>query len=332
MPRTENDTWDLAHSVGATATGVAVGRALATQRPNALIDDRYAAPLVRAVGVPFFTRLVDGELDAGEVDANAVFGMQGMTDMMAVRTRFFDEFFLTATGGGNTTEATGGGNSAEAAASGNIRQAVILAAGLDARAYRLPWPPETTVFEIDQPQVIDFKTQAMRELGAAPTAHRRPVAMDLRHDWPTALQRAGFDPDQPTAWSAEGLLAFLPSDAQDRLLDEITALSAPGSRLAAENMDPGGEGAQMMQDRMHQTIDHWREHGFDLDMTDLWYFGERHDIAEYLTTRGWTTELIPMTELYAASGVSLDIDDNIIDDNTDVQAFASFGYVTATRA
>jgi methyltransferase (TIGR00027 family) len=317
MPRTDNDTWDLAHSVGATATGVAVGRALATQHPNALIDDPYAAPLVRAVGVPFFTRLVDGELNPGEVDANAVFGMQRMTDMMAVRTRFFDEFFLTS---------TGGGNSAEAAASGTIRQAVILAAGLDARAYRLPWPPETTVFEIDQPQVIDFKTQTMRELGAAPTAHRHAVAVDLRHDWPTALQRAGFDPDQPTAWSAEGLLAFLPSDAQDRLLDEITALSAPGSRLAAENMDGGGEGAQMMQDRMHQTIDHWREHGFDLDMTDLWYFGERHDIPEYLTTRGWTTQLIPMTELYAASGVLLDIDDN-----TDVQAFASFGYVTATR-
>ena len=302
--------------MGATATGVAVGRALATQRPNALIDDPYAAPLVRAVGVPFFTRLVDGELNPGEVDANAVFGMQRMTDMMAVRTRFFDEFFLTA---------TGGGNSAEAARAGT-RQAVILAAGLDARAYRLPWPPETTVFEIDQPQVIDFKTQTMRELGAAPTAHRHAVAVDLRHDWPTALQRAGFDPDQPTAWSAEGLLAFLPSDAQDRLLDEITALSAPGSRLAAENMD-GGDGAQMMQDRMHQTIDHWREHGFDLDMTDLWYFGERHDIPEYLTTRGWTTQLIPMTELYAASGVALDIDDK----RHGRAGLWSFGYVTATR-
>jgi methyltransferase (TIGR00027 family) len=307
MPRTDNDTWDLAHSVGATATGVAVGRALATQRPNALIDDPYAAPLVRAVGVPFFTRLVDGELDPGEVDTDALFGMQRMTDMMAVRTRFFDEFFLGAARAGT-------------------RQAVILAAGLDARAYRLPWPPDTTVFEIDQPQVIDFKTQTMRELGAAPTAHRHPVAMDLRHDWPTALQRAGFDPHQPTAWSAEGLLAFLPSDAQDRLLDDITALSAPGSRLAAENMDGGGEGTQIMQDRMRQAIDHWREHGFDVDMTDLWYFGERHDIAEYLTPRGWTTQLIPMTELYTASGVSLDIDDN-----ADVQAFASFGYVTATR-
>ena len=306
MPRTDNDTWDLAHSVGATATGVAVGRALATQRPNALIDDPYAAPLVRAVGVPFFTRLVDGELNPGEVDANAAFGMQRMTDMMAVRTRFFDDFFLGATRAGSP-------------------QAVILAAGLDARAYRLPWPPETAVFEIDQPQVIDFKTQTMRELGVAPTAHRHAVAVDLRHDWPTALQRAGFDPDQPTTWSAEGLLAFLPPDAQDRLLDNITALSAAGSRLAAENMDGGGAGAQIMRDRMQQAIDHWREHGFDVDMTDLWYLGERHDIAEYLTTRGWATQLIPMAELYAASGVSLDIDD------TDVQTFASFGFVTATR-
>ena len=308
MPRTENDTWDLAHSVGATATGVAVGRALATQRPNALIDDPYAAPLVRAVGVPFFTRLVDGELNPDEVDADAAFGMQRMTDMMAVRTRFFDDFFLKAARAG-------------------ARQAVILAAGLDARAYRLPWPPDTAVFEIDQPQVIDFKTQTMRELGVAPTAHRHAVAVDLRHDWPTALQRAGFDPDRPTVWSAEGLLPFLPPDAQDRLLDEITALSAAGSRLATENMD-GGDGAQAqrMQDRTQQAIDHWREHGFDLDMTDLRYPGERNDVPEYLGVRGWATKVIPMTELYAANGVSLEIDDD-----TDVQAYQSFGYVTATR-
>lgn len=308
MPRTENNTWDLAHSVGATATGVAVGRALATQRPNALIDDPYAAPLVRAVGVPFFTRLVDGELIPDEVDADGAFGMQRMTDMMAVRTRFFDDFFLKAVRAG-------------------ARQAVILAAGLDARAYRLPWPPDTAVFEIDQPQVIDFKTRTMRELGVAPTAHRHTVAVDLRHDWPTALQRAGFDPDRPTVWSAEGLLPFLPPDAQDRLLDEITALSAAGSRLATENMD-GGDGAQAqrMQDRTQQAVDHWREHGFELDMTDVWYPGERNYVPEYLGARGWATKVIPMTELYAANGVSLDIDDD-----TDVQAYQSFGYVTATR-
>jgi methyltransferase (TIGR00027 family) len=307
MPRTENDTWDLARSVGATATGVAVGRALASRGPAALIDDPYAAPLVRSVGVDFFTRLVDGELNPGEVDGDALFGMSRMTDMMGVRTRFFDDFFLNA-------------------ARGAIHQAVILAAGLDARAYRLPWPPGTTVYEIDQPLVIDFKTRTMRDLGAAPTADRRTVAIDLRHDWPAALRKAGFDPARPTAWSAEGLLAFLPPEAQDRLLDNITALSAPGSRFAAENMGSDGDAGQMMQDRMHEAIDRWREHGFDVDMTDLWYPGDRHDVAEYLNGQGWTAVPTLMADLYEASGRSIPVDDD-----ADAQSYKSFTYVTATR-
>ena len=216
MARTDNDTWDLASSVGATATGVAVGRALASRCAKPLINDPFAEPLVRAVGVDFFTRLASGELNPAEVDDNGEWGMQRMRDMMGVRTRFFDDFFIEATNGG-------------------IRQAVILASGLDARAYRLPWPAGTTVYEIDQPAVIEFKTAALADLGADPTADRRAVAVDLRHDWPAALRGAGLDPTQPTAWSAEGLMPFLPPDAQDALLDNITALSAAGSRLATEN-------------------------------------------------------------------------------------------------
>jgi methyltransferase (TIGR00027 family) len=308
MPRTDNDTWDLAQSVGATATGVAVGRALASRGPDALIDDPYAAPLVRAVGVDFFTRLVDGALNPGDVDGDALFGMSRMTDMMGVRTRFFDDFFLNAARGG-------------------IHQAVILAAGLDARAYRLSWPPGTTVYEIDQPLVIDFKTRTMQELGVAPTAERRTVAIDLRHDWPAALSEAGFDPEQPTAWSAEGLLAFLPPEAQDRLLDNITALSAPGSRFAAENMGGGSDAGQMMQDRMHDAIDRWREHGFDVDMTDLWYPGDRHDVAEYLNGHGWASVPTLMADLYEANGRSMPVDDD-----ADTEAHQSFNYVTATRS
>ena len=114
---------------------------------------------------------------------------------------------------------------------------MILASGLDTRAYRLPWPADTVVFEIDQPEVIAFKSRTLAELGAEPTAERRTVAIDLREDWPSALQAAGFDPTQPTAWIAEGLLIYLPPDAQDRLFDDITALSAPGSRIATEHMD-----------------------------------------------------------------------------------------------
>ena len=138
MARTDDDTWDLATSVGATATGVAVGRALASRGHNPLIDDPFAEPLVRAVGVDFFTRIASGELDPALVDDNGAFGMQRMGDMMGVRTRFFDDFFM-------------------AAADEGIRQAVILASGLDARAYRLPWPPGTTVFEIDHSEVLALK-------------------------------------------------------------------------------------------------------------------------------------------------------------------------------
>ena len=202
MPRTDNDTWDLASSVGATATMVAAARAMATRIDGALINDPFAEPLVRAVGVDVFTRLATGELDPSvfDVDDDKSAGMDRMVDNMAVRTKFFDDFFLDATAGG-------------------IKQVVILASGLDSRAYRLTWPDGSIVYEVDQPQVIEFKTRALAEIGAQPTADRRAVAIDLRFDWPAALKEAGFDPDQPTAWSAEGLLGYLPPDAQDRLLD-----------------------------------------------------------------------------------------------------------------
>jgi len=173
MARTDNDSWDLATSVGATATMVASGRARATR--DALIDDRFAEPLVRAVGVDFFTRWAIGELDPADVDVpGAPWGMQRMTDIQAARTRYIDAFF------------------AEAGAAG-IRQVVILASGLDARGYRLPWAPGTTLFEIDQPQVIEFKTATIAELGATPTADVRAVPIDLRHDWQSALRQAGLD-------------------------------------------------------------------------------------------------------------------------------------------
>jgi methyltransferase (TIGR00027 family) len=306
MARAEDDTWDLATSVGATATGVAVGRALASRGPDALIDDPFAEPLVRAVGVDFFTQLVTGELNPAEVDGGAPFGMASMTGMMAVRTRLIDDFFLDAARAG-------------------VRQAVILASGLDARAYRLPWPSGTTVYEIDQPEVIDFKTRTLAEMGATPTALRQTVAIDLRHDWPAALRAVGFDPTLPTAWSAEGLLAFLPSDAQDRLLDNVAALSAPGSWLVCENMSGRDGAAVAVQDRLHDAVESWRKHGFDVEMTDLWYFDDRHDVADYLSNRGWTITETTMAKLFEAHGQALP--------GSEVEAknFSSFTYVIAKR-
>jgi methyltransferase (TIGR00027 family) len=288
MARTDGDTWDLASSVGTTATMVAAARAMATKTERPLINDPFAEPLVRAVGVDLFARLVSGELTPADLDDDgdaAWAGMRRMTDNMAVRTKFFDEFFIDATQAG-------------------IRQAVILASGLDSRAYRLPWPAGTTVYEIDQPQVIEFKSRTLAELGAEPTAYRRTVAIDLRDDWPAAVRAAGFDPDQPTAWSAEGLLGYLPPEAQDRLLDTVTALSAPGSRIATEsapNRDPSHQ--ERLKEHMRAASQRWRKHGLDLDMTELIYFGDRNEAARYLSDHGWQMSGSSIRELFAANGL-----------------------------
>ena len=297
--RYEGDTWDLASSVGVTATMVASARAVATRADHPIINDPFAEPLVRAVGVDLLTRLATGELDASELNdvhdgtTGSAGAMSRMADHMAVRTKFFDEFFVDATNAG-------------------IKQAVILASGLDARAYRLAWPAGTVVYEVDQPQVIEFKTRTLAELGAAPTADRRVVAVDLRDDWPTTLRTAGFDPNQPTAWSAEGLLGYLPPEAQDRLLDTITELSAPGSRLATEsatNPAPGDEA--LLKERMQTITERWRSHGFDLDMAGLIYLGDRNEAAPYLSDRGWRVDNISIDELFEANGLEPLTDDDM---------------------
>jgi methyltransferase (TIGR00027 family) len=284
VARSNNDSWDLATSVGATATLVAAGRARATK--DALIDDRFAEPLVRAVGVDFFTRWANGDIDTVEVDEpGAAWGMQRMTELLAARTRYIDAFF------------------AEAASTG-VRQVVILASGLDARGYRLPWAPGTTVFEVDQPEVIEFKVATIEALGAEPTAEIRAVPIDLRHDWPSALTQAGFDTGRPAAWAAEGLLGFLPPDAQDRLLHNITALSAEGSQLVAEVFLNTG----VNQSALDGASGRWRENGLDVALDNLGFPGERNDAATYLQDRGWQPVCTPLNQLLADNGLPLQPD------------------------
>ena len=287
MPRTDNDTWNLATSVGATATMVAAARAIATKADNPVIEDRFAEPLVRAVGVEFFTRWADGDIDAADVDHDESSWKLGhMPDAMAARTRFFDAFFRDATQAG-------------------IRQAVILASGLDARAYRLAWPAEMTVFEIDQPEVIEFKATTMAGLGAAPKADLRTVAIDLRQDWPTALVEAGLNTHRPTAWIAEGLFGYLPPAAQDALLDNITALSAKGSRLACEaTPDRPQIDKEQAREVMRKASAKWRQHGLELDFTDLGFEGERNDVGSHLENLGWRSVGTPMRQLLADNGLA----------------------------
>jgi methyltransferase (TIGR00027 family) len=265
MPRTDGDTWDLASGVGATATGVAAARALASRGPNPLIEDAFAEPLVRAVGVDHFIEIAKGQIEPDE--DGLILDPQQLADGMAVRTKYFDDFFTSATDAG-------------------LRQAVILASGLDARAYRLQWPSGTTVFEVDQPQVIEFKERTLAELGAAPTAILHSVGIDLRKNWTRQLLLAGFDTKVPTAWIAEGLLAYLPPESQDRLFDEISRLSAPGSRIATD----------------------WLP---DMAASELTYQGARNSVVDYLDQRGWHTSTVTAEDAFVANGLSFPSDDAI---------------------
>ena len=297
MARADDDCWDLASGVGATATAVAASRALANRA--GLIDDAWAEPLVRAVGMEHFQQLLDAPETSDDV--------QRMVYGMAIRTRYFDDFLR------ETSHIT------------DVRQTVILASGLDARAYRLPWPAGTVVFEVDQPGVIDFKVSALQRLGARPTAEVRNVGVDLREDWPAALAAQGFDPGRPTAWIAEGLLIYLPPDAQDRLFDHITALSPAGSRLATEFMpamdaftDPPADGDEPGADR-------WRRLGFHDNLAGLVYVGERSHVIDYLRRLGWQVSGSGVEELFATNGF-----DHYDDEMT--EKFAGFQYLTATLA
>ena len=278
MVRAEGDTWDPATGVGVTATFGAVARAVAANK--GLLRDPFAEPLVRAVGVSYFIRLVEDQLYA--TDGGDESRTTGLIEILVAHTRFVDEFLADAGRAG-------------------IRQAVVLGSGLDSRAYRLWWPPGTTVYEIDQPDILEFKTQVLRGLGAKVTTNRCAIGIDLRQDWLAALRRGGFDESQPTVWVAEGLLVgYLPPEGQNRLLDDVTAVSVTGSRLAADHM-PTWTPLQLEEGRA--CVDLWRQHGLDVDLAMLTYSGGYRDVPEYLAAHGWKTVEKNIVELRAAVGM-----------------------------
>jgi methyltransferase (TIGR00027 family) len=273
--RTADDSWDITESVGATALGVAASRAVETASPEPLIRDDFAYLLVAAAG-PAWARLASSDPSWLGDDQDARRMHELARDYQAVRTHYFDAFFAAAVRAG-------------------IRQVVILAAGLDSRAYRLDWPAGTVVYEIDQPKVLDYKTATLDAHGAVPKATRVAVAQDLRRDWPAALIAAGFDPARPTAWLAEGLLPYLPGDAQDRLFTLVGEHSAAGSRMAVEAfpLDPARNTPEQRAARRQRTAGLRDRLGLDVDVDRLMYLDdERTEAADWLRRHGWRVDAV----------------------------------------
>lgn len=281
MARHAQDEWDIASSVGLTALGVAAGRAIESSRSDALVVDPYAETLVSAaqpeVSMP--TRIPDSD-DRQNEPVHELWSQ--LATHMAVRTLFFDEFFSAAWDEG-------------------VRQVVLLASGLDARPWRLPWPAESTVFEIDQPRVLSFKETVLARHQAEPRCGHRNVPIDLRHDWRSALEQAGFDPSRPTAWLAEGLLPYLPDEAEAGLLSTIGELSAPGSRIAVEH----AHSLQTLLDdddgRFAAVADQ-----LGVDITELVYDNATRPAPdEWLAARGWQPTVTAGDKLAATYGRTL---------------------------
>jgi methyltransferase (TIGR00027 family) len=282
--RTDGDSWDITESVGATALSVAAARAVATATADPLIRDEFAYLLVSSAGQSW-ARLASPGLEWIGDDEHGRRSHLLACEYQAVRTHFFDTYF------------------ADAVATG-IRQAVILAAGLDSRAYRLDWPAGTTVYEIDQPQVVEYKTATLESAGAAPKATRRTVPIDLREDWPTALAAAGFDRAQPTAWLAEGLLPYLPAEAQDRLFEMLTELSVPGSQVAVEAFNLGTGDPERRRAARRARFERMRERlGLEINVETLTYQeSDRADAAEWLTAHGWRVSAVSNADEMARLG------------------------------
>ncbi|WP_330230371.1 SAM-dependent methyltransferase [Nocardia sp. NBC_00508] len=237
------------HGIGTTALGVAALRALEHDRPDRLFSDPYAQCFLDAAGGSggFLTAAPVGGYDFAAL----------MADQVAIRTRFFDEVILDAAGDTCT-------------------QVVLVASGLDTRPYRLAWPGDVRVFEIDFGDVLRFKRDALTGTGARPACAHIEVPADLLDDWPTALRDAGFSPDVPTIWLLEGILYALPADAADQLIARITALSAPGCELAADH----AEDSPLLRQARAAVSD---------ELVRLWRGGPVGDLGAWFGRHGWVS-------------------------------------------
>ncbi|MEH3156229.1 MAG: SAM-dependent methyltransferase [Gordonia paraffinivorans] len=269
--RTDGDQWTITSSVGRTALLVALGRALESRRPDALIDDPFAEQLVLAAGDPDLTP--DAVARRAQDDPDMSRSLEFLTDMMAARTLRIDHEIRVAN-------------------ADRCRQVVLLASGLDARAARIPWTPGTTVYEVDQPAVIGFKDDVLDVVGARSSATRVSVACDLRDDWSSALRAAGLADDVPTFWLAEGLLPYLRPVDQERLLATITSVAPAGSVLQLDTTSGPIETDDFDVDAS----------GFGVTVEDLFLDTGEFDAQAWLGDNGWAATSEPVVSVLGEYG------------------------------
>jgi methyltransferase (TIGR00027 family) len=245
--------------VSKTALGVARIRAGESRRPDRLFEDPYAAAFVAA--------MPDAYAGVQRSDAQRAVGA-ALALHVVIRTKFYDDYLLGATAAG-------------------CRQVVLLAAGLDTRAFRLDWPAGIRLFEVDLPEVSAFKQRVLDDTAAAPRCERHAVVADLTTDWRTPLAQAGFDAAVPTAWLVEGLLVYLTRDDAAQLLTDVGALSAPASRLSCEQ----GRTAAQLTAAAART-----------EATALWQGGLEADTVAWLDEHGWETTTHDLATLAASYG------------------------------
>ncbi len=186
-------------AVGSTALLVAAMRAAETDRADRLFSDPFARALADEEGAAMLARAHARGLHK--------------VPLVEVRTRYLDDRLLEASRAG-------------------VRQIVLLAAGMDARAYRLDWPTTpgpTRLYEIDREPVLAWKSARLQT--SLPRCVRVALPADVGGDWPTALVGSGFRREEPTAWVIEGLLVYLEEADVRALLTRVSELSAPGSHL-----------------------------------------------------------------------------------------------------
>lgn len=266
--------------VSRTALGVALLRAMETQAPERLFADPYAGAFLEA----------GKALSAQPEDPVVVSRGSLFYSQIVIRTRFFDDYLISAVAAGCT-------------------QVVLLAAGLDSRAFRLDWPTGTRLFELELPGVLEFKDRVLAEQGAMPRCIRVPVFADLREDWGATLRGQGFDPTKPTVWLAEGLMYYLSQTDASAMLATVGELSAPGSRIAFDRGNDSARSSAIVA-KMHAERP---------DIAALWQKGLGRDEDGWLAERGWRATVHSQPPLSALRA---------IDDGWD----EPHEFVTATRS